>query len=425
MGSPIEHAVGVYIGMLLLVCVVAIAAKRLTHLPYAIFLTLAGLGVGWLNLGPSPAEAGFSHDLIFFVILPPLLFQGGLSTHIQHFRKSLPGILAFAVPGVVASTFLVGGIIWWQGGLPTLAIALLFGALISPTDPVSTLTLLRDTGVPHDLRTLVEGESLFNDGTGVVLFTILLEASLGQHVTVAAGVLEFAQVSIGGLIVGLALGALVALVLARLNDHLLENAICLALAYGSYWLAEVAGVSGVIATVSSGLVIGGYGKRFSMSDKTRDTIETFFASIDFLLTSLLFVLIGLELRAIWPEVPQSSARLVVVAIVAMLAARGLVSYAIGGLFRVTRQHWPRGWSHVLFWGGLRGAIPIALLLHLPSDLPADNPLAQARPALIAAGFACVFFSLVVQGLTMRPLIQGLGLGASGDRTEVRPPLAVG
>ena len=194
---------------------------------------------------------------------------------------------------------------------------------------------------------------------------------------------------------------------------MLENAICLVLAYGAFWLAEVMHLSGVIATVMAGLLIGNYGKRLSMSQKTTETVETFFESIDFILNSFLFILIGLELR----EIPEFGAninfwRLVPVAIGAMLVVRAVVVYTFyWTLNRVGRKR-EKSWKHILFWGGLRGSIPIALLLHISGlpDLPQGSALAEYRSALLVAGFGCVFFSLVIQGLTMAPLMRRLKIG---------------
>lgn len=327
MEHAIEHAVGIYIGLLLLACVVGIVAKLITHLPYTIFLTLVGLVIGVLHLGPPLEETGFGHELIFFVFLPPLLFQGAFHVELNRLLSHLGPIVCFAVPGVIVSTLLVGGLVWWQGGIASIMVALLFGALISPTDPVSVLALFRTARAPEDLRTLVEGESLFNDATGVVLFTILLEAVVhGGGLSVADASLEFVKVSAGGLLLGGVLGLAAFAVLRRLEDHLLENAICLALAYGSFWLAEVLHVSGVIASVMAGLLIGNFGRRLSMSPKTRETVETFFESIGFLINSFLFILIGLELREIPAEIPANFWRLLVVAIAAMLIGRGVVAY---------------------------------------------------------------------------------------------------
>ncbi len=435
--DPIGWAVGIYIGLLLLACVVAIASKLITQLPYTIFLTLVGLGIGVLHIGPDLAETGFSHDLIFFVFLPPLLFQGAMHMELNRLLKQLGPIACFAVPGVVVSTLLVGGLVGWLGGIQPMLVALLFGALISPTDPVSVLALFRKADAPEDLRTLVEGESLFNDATGVVLFTILLDAVVrGGELGVGAACLSFVQVSAGGLLLGAALGWVAFMVLRRLEDYLLENAICLVLAYGSFWLAEVIHCSGVIATVMAGLLVGNYGRRLSMSPKTTETVETFFESVDFLVNSFLFILIGLELQTIFevmtPEVlvrgtstaPAGGAaleainpwQLLVVAIAAMLIGRAAVAYTFyWGLNQVGMRR-PKAWKHILFWGGLRGSIPIALLLHLPTaaKLPPECPLGQLRPALLLAGFGCVFFSLVVQGVTMRPLMRRLGIGGNGE-----------
>jgi len=411
---PIEHAVGIYIGLLLLACVVSIASKLITHLPYTIFLTLVGLAIGVLHIGPDLSETGFSTDLIFFVFLPPLLFQGAFHMELNRLLKQLAPIACFAIPGVIVSTLLVGGVVGWLGGIACLPIAMLFGALISPTDPVSVLALFREADVPEDLRALVEGESLFNDATGVVLFTILLESVLrGNGLSVSEAAVSFAVVSIGGLVLGAALGLLAFVVLRRLEDHLLENAICLALAYGAFWLAEVLHLSGVIATVMAGLLIGNYGRRLSMSAKTTETVETFFESIDFLVNSFLFILIGLELRAIPESIPVDPIQLVVVAIAAMLIGRAAVSYTFYWLLNQVGMRRPKAWKHILFWGGLRGSIPIALLLRLP----AEGALAEYRPALLAAGFGCVFFSLVVQGLTMRPFMRYLGIQGSGAQTD--------
>jgi CPA1 family monovalent cation:H+ antiporter len=405
---PIEHTVGIYIGLLLLACLVGMAANVISRLPYTIFLTIVGLVIGIFHIGPRMEETGFGHELIFFVFLPPLLFQGAFHMELNRLLKHIWPILCFAIPGVIVSTLLVGGVVGWLGGFSSIRVALLFGALISPTDPVSVLALFKKAGVPEDLRILVEGESLFNDATGVVLFTILLEAAAkGNGLSLPFALWDFVVVSGGGLLIGGVIGWLAFIILRKLEDHLLENTLCLVLAYGAFWLAEFFHCSGVIATVMAGLLIGNHGRRLAMSEKTRETVETFFESIDFILNSFLFILIGLELREIPGTIPVNPIQLVIVAILAMLISRAVVVYLFYWLLNQVGTKRPKPWKHILFWGGLRGSIPIALLLHLPTNLPADNPLTQMRPALLLAGFACVFFSLVVQGLTMSPLIHRL------------------
>jgi len=399
----IEHAVGIYVGLLLLACLVAVVSKMVTHLPYTIFLTLVGLLIGVLGIGPEIEETGFGYHLIFFVFLPPLLFQGAFHMNLNSLLEQFWPIVCLAVPGVIVSTLLVGGLVGWLGGISSMMVAILFGALISPTDPVSVLSLFKEVGAPKDLKTIVEGESLFNDATGVVLFTILLKALLsGQEIGFGQAAYEFVKVSVGGLLLGAVLGWIVFKIMRHIEDHLLENALCLVLAYGSFWLAEVMHLSGVIGTVMAGLMIGNYGRRLSMSEKTTNTVEIFFESIAFLINSLLFVLIGLELR----EVPANIMWMTVfVAIAAMLIARAAVTYSFYWLLNQAGTKRPKRWNHILFWGGLRGSIPIALLLNLPNE----GLLVTWRPVLLLAGFGCVFFSLVVQGITMKPLMLKLGI----------------
>jgi CPA1 family monovalent cation:H+ antiporter len=408
----IEHSVGIYLGLLLLACLVGTLTKYLTHVPYTVGLTLVGLVVALSGIGPDISGTDFK-ELVFFVMLPPLLFQGALHMELNRLLQHIWPIVTFAVVGLLISMFAIGGIFYWGAGIGDLSflVALLFGAMVTPTDPVSVLAIFKQCNVPVDLKYIVEGESLFNDGVGIVVFVIVLgmiEGSGGEggfHAVDA--VLEFLKVTAGGLLIGTVLGIVAFGVMRRFEDHLLENAMCLVLAYGAFWVAEHFGASGVISTVMAGLMIGNYGKRLSMEQKTRETIDTFFESIDFIINSLLFILIGLELQEVTGAALKANLRPLGVAIVAMLIGRALAVYPLYRVLNLAGTRRPRNWSHVLYWGGLRGSIPIALLLGLSSS---SNPMIQQhRPTLLVAGFGVVLFSLVVQGLTMKPLLGRLGI----------------
>jgi CPA1 family monovalent cation:H+ antiporter len=335
--------------------------------------------------------------------------------------------MTFAIIGVLLSTFVIGGVFYWVGGISSVMIALLFGAMITPTDPVSVLALFRECRVPDDLKYLVEGESLFNDGTGIVIFTLILGMIVdGRPFEPSTAAGSFLLVTVGGTATGLVLGGIAFLLLRRIEDHLLENALCLVLAYGAFWVAEVMHLSGVIATVVAGLLIGNYGRKFTMHKKAVETVETFFESIDFLINSLLFILIGLELQEIIRQ-PMGNAVLPIVgAILGLIVARALAVYPLYWLLNLWGTRRPARWSHVLFWGGLRGSIPIALLLGLPTENAQGAPiplLAEYRPTLLVAGFATVFFSLVVQGMTMKPLLNALGISGQGDAADAEAAAA--
>lgn len=424
MEHVIEQSVGLFIGLLLLACLVGALTTYLTHVPYTVALTLVGLLVAVSGIGPDISGIDFK-DLVFFVMLPPLLFQGALHMDLSRLMQHIWPILTFSVVGLLISMFVIGGLFYWGTDVESFLVALLFGAMVTPTDPVSVLAIFKKCNAPVDLKYIIEGESLFNDGVGIVVFVIVLEMITGANGTaefhvVDAGV-EFVKVAVGGLVIGTVLGILTFQVMRRFKDHLLENAMCLVLAYGAFWVPEhYFHMSGVISTVMAGLMIGNYGRRLSMERKTVETIDTFFESIDFIINSILFILIGLELRAVLREDPTAYLWPLGVAIVGLLVSRAVAVYPLYRLLNLAGTKRPKHWGHVLYWGGLRGSIPVALLLGLSSST--HPTIQQARPMLLVAGFGVVVFSLVVQGLTMKPLMDRLGIGATHQSGALDEPV---
>ncbi len=385
--------------ILLLACVVAIAVKRI-HIPYTTALVLVGIAVSFL---PFHLEVELSKELVLLIILPPLLFQGALHMDLDQLRRNLLPIVTLAVPGLIVATLLMGAMLHYAMGMPWLK-GMLFGAMVAATDPISVLAVFREVKTPERLKALGEGESLFNDGTSVVLFGVIYGALYGGiEVTAMGATLEFVKVVAGGAAVGLALGFIAYKTMKRLDDHLLEVTLTVVLVFGSFLVAEVFHLSGVIAVVVAGLIIGNYGRSFSMSEQTRDTVENFWEVIDFLINALLFLLIGFEMKAYIPDIQRFLVPgLLVVAIV--LASRALTVYPVWFMVNQTPQKYPFRWSHVMWWGGLKGSIPIALVLGMPSTVPFRAEF------LVLAAFL-VFFSLVIQTLTMKPLVQAVLKGA--------------
>ncbi len=372
---------------------VAILVKRI-HVPYTTALVLMGVAVSFL---PVELDLHLSKDLVLLIVLPPLLFQGALHMELDSLKKNIVPIATMAVPGLLVATFLVGTMLHFTLEMPWLK-GLLFGAMVAATDPISVLAIFRDVGAPKRLKTLMEGESLFNDGTSVVLFGALfavLYEGAEPSVTAVAG--DFLKVCLGGGVVGLAFGFLCYRLMKGLNDHLLEVTLTVVLVFGSFLAAETFHLSGVIAVVVAGLIVGNYGKLFSMSEQTTATIDNFWEVIDFLINAILFLLIGFEMKAYVGDL--SSYLLPGILIVGIvLIARALTVYPVYLMTSRTGQAFPFGWAHIMVWGGLKGSIPIALVLGMPRDVP-------FRAEFLVFTAILVFFSLVVQSLTMKPLVK--------------------
>lgn len=415
---------------LLVATTVAIVVRRI-RLPYTVALVLVGLFVvvrgEQLALQPTPnttlilyepiprfiqALLDFDPDLILALFVPPLIFEAAFHLEFNLLRSKLVPILILAVPGVVLSTLIIAGIVSIGVVGLSFSVAAVFGALISATDPVAVVALFRSLGVPRGLAVAVEGESLFNDGIAIVVFNIALTAALVTgSFSLAPGILEFLWVCLGGLGIGAALGWLVSQFIGRIDDYLVEITLTAVLAYGAYLIADEVGVSGVLAVVAAGIVSGNVGLQ-GMSPTTKIVLFSFWEYVAFMANSLIFLLIGIRIdvgQLVEPIVA------IVVAVAAVLVARAIVVYGLLWLARLggSEAHVPMKWRHVLFWGGLRGAIGLALALSLST-----TPLPQ-RGLLQVMAFGVVLFTLLGQGTTIQFLLKRLGLSEQPEHTLAR------
>lgn len=393
------------IELLLIVSLVALAVRRL-KIPYTVALVVVGLLISVQN----PLEIELTPEIILSLFIPPLVFEAAFHLEFKRLRENWLPIIGLAIPGVLLTTGIVGLIVSYGVGIP-LAPALVFGALIAATDPVAVVSLFKALGAPKRLTTLVEGESLFNDGTAIVVFKLMLVAALpaaaatsgeahSESFNFLTAAIDFVRVALGGLLVGIGLGWVVAQIVARVDDYLIETMLTTVLAFGAYLIAERFHVSGVLAVVAAGILTGNIGTH-GMSPTTRIVLFNFWEFLAFVVNSLVFLLIGLEvnLPEIWANLLPIS-----IALAAVLASRTLVVYGLTALTNWrTANKVPLGFQHVMFWGGLRGAISLALALSLPAAL-------AEREQLRVMTFGVVLFTLLAQGTTMQFLLRRLGIG---------------
>ncbi|MGA7990704.1 MAG: cation:proton antiporter [Thermoanaerobaculia bacterium] len=395
------HPEHVFLLLFTLATAVALVARQL-RLPYTIALVIAGLAFGTLQLVEPPH---LTQEILYALILPGLLFEAAFHLRASDAWRNRLAIGTLALPGVMAGIAVTAGLLLAYsraagdlGGF-TLAQGVVFGALIAATDPVAVVGLFRPLGAPARLRVIVEGESLLNDGTSLVLFTLAVAYAAGHPVSVGGLAVDFFRIAGAGLAAGILVGLAVSKVIQRVDDPMIEITLTTIAAYGSFVAGESVHGSGVLATVAAGMLCGNYGARTGMSPTTRVATETFWEYVAFALNSVVFLLIGFEIHV---RDLLGSWKAILVAWVAVLVARALVVTAVSFGLRSTREKVPWRWSLVIEWAGLRGALSMVLVLGLSRSFP-------GRDLLVTMTFGVVLLTLLAQGLTMSPLLKALGL----------------
>ncbi len=399
------------IGILLLVaCLIAMLSRRV-GLPYIVGLVIAGF---LISLLPNSPKLPLSRDLIFNVLLPPLVFEAALMLNWSRFRHELPLTLTLALFGVAMAAGVVAAGMHWLIGWSWIG-AGLFGVLIAATDPVSVIAAFREMRAEPRVSMVVESESLLNDGVAAIGFAILSSVAAGASPTAAAIVPTFLWTLAGGVAIGAVVSAAVLLVVGRTEDPLVEITLTTIAAYGSFLLAENFHASGIISALTAGLMIGSMGRAGVLSGEGRDRVRWAWEYFAFLANSFVFILIGMNVA----NMPLHRLGIVaaIVAVFLVLAGRGVSIYSIAAAFSRSRWRLPASYQHTLFWGGLRGALALALALAVPASV-------HERNAIILTAFVVVGFSILVQGLTMPLLIKHFGLSGPPPEPVAAPSTQV-
>ena len=417
--SSLAEQVQIVILLLIVTLIVALLARRL-RIPYTLLLVIVGLVVGLL---PFIRNEHLDPNLVLYVFIPALLFEGAWNAEIDRLKADWLPIVLLAIPGLVLSLLIVAAALYWGIGLSWL-LALLVAAIVSPTDPVAVIALFQQLGVPDRLRTLVEGESIFNDGTGsaayelvlaVLLPTLGLAEASGNPTfanTPALGIaVEVLWLIFGGLLLGFGVGWVASRLLRRVDDRLVVITITVAVADGMYLLGTALHTSGLLAVVGAGLVMGSYGRKYAMSPRTIEAADDVWEFIDYLANSLLFLLLGFELAS--TNLVQSFPG-IFFGLLGAVIGRVLMIYVFIPLQDVLARWWarrtpgrsprlprprpvPSAWRPVMVLSGLRGALSLALVLGLPIEL-------EQRDLLTDIVYGIILVTLLGQGLTLRVLL---------------------
>ena len=385
--------------MLIVASLVAMVSRRI-GLPYTAGLVLAGIGLAYVPVG---ADLPLSRELIFNVFLPPLIFEAAMQLRWSRFRTEMPLTVVLAVLGVAISAAIVTGGMHLLLGWSVLGAAF-FGVLIAATDPVSVIAAFKEMRAEPRLSMVVESESLLNDGVAAVGFAILIGIANGEALTASGAALALLWTVAGGLAIGAVIGFVVLTVAGRTEDHLVEVTLTTVVAWGSFLLAEHIHASGVFAALAAGLIVGNLGPRGSISVAGRQHVQDFWTYAAFLANSCLFLLIGSH------EAHQPIALVSLplgIAIVLTLIGRAAAVYPLALPFARSGLRLPATYQHVLVWGGLRGAVGLALALAVPASV-------AERGQIVVITFGVVAFSIFAQGLTMPRLLRRWRLTGSAD-----------
>ena len=385
--------------LLLVASIVGVVARRL-HVPYSVGLVVTGIGLALLPWHPS---VSLSRELVYTGILPPLIFEAAFALRWESLRRYLAPVVVLATVGVGLSAVTTGavmtGLVHWP-----MSAGLLFGVLIAATDPVSVLATLKEIGARGRLALIIEAESLLNDGTAAILFAVAIGFVTGEPLTYKAVALTLCATLAIGFLAGAIVAGVVLVIMGRTDDHLIEVALMTVAAYGSFLLADRFGGSGILATLTTGMLLGNLAPRWGFISEAGDrAVRSTWEFITFLANSLVFLLIGLALghesfAGLWWAASA--------AVLAALAGRMAAVYPVCALFFRGPNHVGAAQQHALVWGGLRGALALALVLSIPETYAWRHPI-------VVVTFAVVAFSIIIQGLTCRPLLRQACRGSGG------------
>jgi CPA1 family monovalent cation:H+ antiporter len=382
--------------LLLVAAVVALVSRRL-RIPYTVGLVIGG---ALLAIFVPHSDFPLTKDLVFRILLPPLIFEAALFTNLKSIKPVLKPVLALATAGVLISTLFVGvamrfGTGWGWGA------AMVFASLIAATDPVSVIAILKEQKVGGQLKTIVESESLLNDGMSAVLFSVALLGATQGQVTADMVFGSFIHEVAGGAFCGAVVAGIGLFLAGKTDDPLLELTFSTVVAFGAFLFAERFHASGVLAVLVAGILVGNFGGMQALTAPGVQALEAFWEFAAFLANSLIFLLIGLREYAMWSHLVQNLP-VILFAILVTVISRAIGVYSVAAFFRRGPDAIPPAHQHLLFWGGLRGALSLALVLGLPETFP-------HRESLVAATFGVVAFNVIVQSLSVPPVLKKLGI----------------